>query len=138
MPAFDHSNFADRIKNAAAAKAASVARHSARPGPDDPGVKAKAAERRGVADARVAREAEKERAKLEQLAIDGDRQRVRDEEEQAAALARGLELEELERAVQAAKRERAKNALLNLADQKDLRDARYAARKARQKQIKKG
>ncbi|MCW6508333.1 DUF6481 family protein [Lichenifustis flavocetrariae] len=138
MSSFNHANFADRIKDAAKAKAAAVEKHKARPGADDPALIAKAAERRSLHEARVARAAEKDAIKQKRAADHAEVQRLRAEEELALALTREAELEAEEQAALALRRDRAKLALVNLADQKEVRDARYAARKARQKQAKRG
>ena len=136
MSSFNHANFADRLKNAASAKAAAVEKHKARPGPDDPSLIAKAAERKSLYEAKMARAAEKEEIKQKRAAHNAEVQRLHAEEELALALTREAELEAEEQAALALRRDRAKLALVNLADQKDVRDARYAARKARQKQAK--
>ena len=133
MGTFNHANFSDRIKASATAKSALVEKLKARPGPDDPRMIAKAAERKAIYEARLARQAEKERLEQEQLAREAEERRIREEEELAAALAREAELEAERQAAEAAKLERASRVLNDLAAQKAIRDARYAARKARQK-----
>lgn len=55
-------NFQDRQKTAVAARARMIAKLAARPGTDDPGVIARAAERRAIDEARRARQAERQEA----------------------------------------------------------------------------
>jgi hypothetical protein len=130
---FNPANFSDRIKASASARAALIDKLKSRPGPDDPQVAARAAERRAIHDARLARQAEKERLRQELLAREAEEKRRREEEELAAAIAREEELERQRVAAEEARRERLKVSALTLAEQKDRRDARYAARKSRQK-----
>lgn len=58
-------SFTDRQANSAAAKQALLARFKARPGPDDPIMQQRRAERQAIAEARAAREAEKAAARAE-------------------------------------------------------------------------
>jgi hypothetical protein len=130
---FNHANYHDRIKHSAAAKAALVEKLRNRPGPDDPRVAAIQAERKAIAEARQARFAEKERQREEQLAREAEENRLREEAELAAAIAREEQLERERQAADAARLERASRAVNDMAAQKDRRDARFAARRARQK-----
>jgi Family of unknown function (DUF6481) len=118
MSGFREPGFADRQKAAQQAKKDLLNKFRAQPGPDDPEVAARRAERAAVAanreKARLAREAEKAEAK-------------RREEEAAAAEAARVAREKEE--------EEARLAALE-ADQKAKRDARYAARKERGKKKK--
>lgn len=98
--------FKDRQKTAADAKARLVAKLATRPAADDPAVIARAAERKAVEEARIARQAERREAEA---------------------------AEEIARAAEAAAREEEAARQL-AADQeaaKAKRDARYAARKQR-------
>jgi hypothetical protein len=117
---FKESDFADRQKAVAEAKKALLEKFRARPGPDDPEVVKRQAEREAVLAARVAREAEREaarKAKEAELAEEA----AREAERKAQA--------EQDAAVDAV--EQAKRHIALLAEQKAARDARYAARKAR-------
>jgi hypothetical protein len=122
LPAFKHADFSDRASSAAKAKQALIEKFRARPGPDDPAVQAKVAERLAVAAARDIREAERKVAREAEAA----RKAAEEVERQAEAARKALEKtqEELDRKVQ----------LLALdAERKAARDARYAARKARKR-----
>ena len=115
MSGFREPGFADRQKAANQAKKDLLNKFRAQPGPDDPGVVARRAEREEIAAnrerARLAREVEKaETRRREEEALAAEASRIaREKKEQAAQLA------ELE------------------AEQKAKRDARYAARKERGK-----
>jgi hypothetical protein len=113
MSGFKEPSFADRQKAAIDAKKNILAKFKAQPGPDDPAVKARAAEREAAASARAEAKAVREVEKAEQKAR---------EAEEAAAAALQLAREEEEATL-------AKAALE--AQQKAARDARYAARKKR-------
>lgn len=133
MGTFNHANYTDRIKASAEAKAAMVERLKNKPGPEDPRIAAIAAERKAVHEARLARQAEKERQRQEQLAREAEEKLRREEEELAVALAREEELERERLTAEAARLERASRVVNDLAEQKARRDERYAARKSRQK-----
>jgi membrane protein involved in colicin uptake len=64
-------SFTDRKANSSAAKQALLERFKARPGPDDPIMQQRRAERQAIADARAVRDAEKAaaRAEAERLAV---------------------------------------------------------------------
>src|SRR5690242_19317188 len=115
MSGFKEPGFSDRQKAALQAKRSLLDKFRAQPGPDDPDVAKRRAEREAVAarreEARLAREAEKAEQK-------------RREEEAAAAEAERIKREQEEEAARLAAAE---------AEQKAKRDARYAARKARGK-----
>lgn len=96
-------SFADRRDRALEARKALLERFTARPEPNDPAVLARAAERKAIQDARAARAVERDAAKAAG---------------EAAAAAEAIERAEREAAAQTAA--------------KAQRDARYAARKARQ------
>jgi hypothetical protein len=113
MSGFKEPGFADRQKAAQQAKQNILNKFRSQPGPDDPSVAARRAEREAVAakreQVRLAREAEKaEQKRIEEEAAAAEAARIaREKEEEEARLA------ELETA------------------QKAKRDARYAARKER-------
>jgi hypothetical protein len=122
LPAFKHADFSDRASSAAKAKQALIEKFRARPGPEDPAVQAKIAERLAVAAARELREQERKLAR-EAEAV----RKAAEELERQAEVAR--------RAVEKTEEEKARKAdLLAIeADRKAARDARYAARKARKR-----
>jgi hypothetical protein len=109
----------ERRADAAAAKQAMLQKLKERPGPDDPAVIARAAERKAIAEARdarmQARAAAAEQARIEEAA------RLAEEERQRVIAAQEAEEERL---LMVAADEEAK---------KRARDARYAARKAAKK-----
>lgn len=113
-------SFTDRQANSAAAKQALLARFKARPGPDDPIMQQRRAEREAVATARAARDAEKAaaRAEAERLAeIEAARLA---EEERIAEIAR-----EVARKAEQARRdaERPRKVLLEAVQYAQLRAA---------------
>ncbi len=112
-PAHTRTNFDDRLSAAAAAKQALLDRFRARPGPDDPAEIARQAALKAISDARDVRNAERKAAKeaeLARLAAEEAAKRVQAQIAAAEAKARAIAAE---------------------AERKALRDARYAARKAR-------
>src|SRR5947209_8713276 len=115
MSGFREPGFADRQKAAQEAKQAILDKFRAQPGPDDPAVKQRQAEREAQSAARLkakeAREADKaaKKAEEERLAAEAAAQLAREKEEAAA---REVALE---------------------AERKAARDARYAARKKKRK-----
>jgi Family of unknown function (DUF6481) len=111
MSGFKEPSFTDRQKAAQEARKSILNKFRAQPGPNDPAVKARQAKREALA-------AERAKATLAREAAKAERKRL--EEEVAAAAAAQL-LREKEEAL-------ARQAALE-ADQKALRDARYAARK---------
>jgi len=72
MKRFKDKSLADRLSDKAAAKKALLSKFQAQPGPDDPAVQARAAERKAIAEARAERQAAKaaaaEQAEQERLA----------------------------------------------------------------------
>ncbi|MDV2982936.1 UNVERIFIED_CONTAM: DUF6481 family protein [Methylobacteriaceae bacterium AG10] len=111
------NSFDDRRQNSAAAREAMLARFRARPAQDDPAVQARQAERRAIAVAREERVQERalqRRLEAERLAA------IAAAEREAEAARKAAEIEA------AAERVR-----LAQAKQKEERDARYAARKAK-------
>lgn len=115
MSGFREPGFADRQKAAQDARKNLLNKFKSQPGPDDPSVAAKRAEREALAakraEAKAAREAERaDQKRLEEEAKAAEAARLAREAEEAAANAAALE-----------------------AEQKAKRDARYAARKAKRK-----
>ena len=113
------NSFDDRRQNSAAAREAMLARFRARPAQDDPAVQARQAERRAIAVAREERVQEREmqrRVEAERLAA------IAAAEREAEAARKAAEIEAA-----------AERARLAQAKQKEERDARYAARKAKLK-----
>jgi len=114
------SSFTDRQSSSAAAKKALLERFKARPGPDDPIMQQRRAEREAVSVARAARDAEKAaaRAEAERLA---EIERLRlVEEERLAEIAR-----EVERKAEQARRdaERPRKVLLEAVQYAQMRAA---------------
>lgn len=93
-------SFADRQANSANAKKALLERFKSRPGPDDPVMVQRRAERQAVAEARAAREAEKEAARIEQERLDEIARLEREEAERLAEIER-----EVQRKAEQAKRD---------------------------------
>lgn len=128
MTSFRDTDLQDRQKNASEARKAMLQKFLAKA--DDPILEQRRAERAAVEEARRARQAEREAARLI-------------EEQRLAAEAAAREAAELE-AMRLAEEEAARKALEEeekmvalLAEQKANRDARYAARKAAAKKKKK-
>jgi len=113
MSGFREPSFADRQKAAQEAKQKLLSKFRGQPGPDDPAVKQRQAEREAQA-------AERAKTKLARDAAKAEKKRR--EEEAAAAAATKLAREKEEAATQEAALE---------AERKAARDARYAARKKR-------
>jgi Family of unknown function (DUF6481) len=112
MKDFNDRNFGSRLAKASEAKLAML-RRAQKPSPDDPMVLQRKAERAALVAAREARNEEKARAALERAARE-EAEKI----EQAAIRARKA-------------REEADMAVASQAEQKAIRDARYAARKKR-------
>jgi hypothetical protein len=111
--AYKDSTFDERRNAAANAKKATLERYLAKPGPDDPAVIQRQAERKAVAEARELRVAERKLAR-------------------AAEAARLLAEQRAQAAEKSAREtENAARKLAQEAERKAARDARYAARKAR-------
>jgi hypothetical protein len=113
MSGFKEPSFADRQKAALEAKQKLLSKFLGQPGPDDPAVKQRQAEREGQAAARAKTKLAREATKAEQK---------RREADVAAAAAAKLAREKQEAA--------AREAALEV-ERKAARDARYAARKKR-------
>jgi len=114
------NDFNERRKAAAEAKSALAAKFRAKPAPDDPIMIARRAEQQRLAEAREVRAAERRAAKEAELA------RLREQDEVRKA-------EEANRLAEIARREaeKAAEAIRMAAERKAIRDAKYAARKAR-------
>jgi hypothetical protein len=112
-PAHARTNFDDRLSAAAAAKQALLERFRARPSPDDPAEIERQAALKAIADARDIRNAERKAAKEAEAARLAAEEAAKRVEEQKAAI------------------EAKARAVAQEAERKALRDARYAARKAR-------
>jgi hypothetical protein len=115
MNGFKEPGFADRQKAAQRARDTLLKKFREQPGPDDPEVARRRAEREAIA-------ANRERVRQEREAVKTEQKR-REQEAAAEAAARMAREQEEEAARQAEL----------LAEQKAKRDARYAARKARGK-----
>jgi hypothetical protein len=120
MSGFKGSKFDERLSASANAKKAMLEKFRSRPGPDDPAVQAREAERKAIAEARAVRAAERQAAREAEARRLAELEAQRKAEE-AARLA----------AEAAAKAEEAARPRALLAEQKAARDARYARRKAR-------
>src|SRR5262245_9504473 len=118
MREYKDQNRLERLERAAKAKQQILEKFRARPAADDPTVVARAAERKAIADAREARERERDERKRKQA----EERAQRDAIEKAEREAR-----ELREAVEKVIRDAAE-----AAERKAERDRRYAARKARQ------
>ncbi|WP_298254568.1 DUF6481 family protein [Bradyrhizobium sp.] len=115
MSGFKEPGFADRQKAAQEARRNILNKFRSQPGPDDPAVKARQAEREALAAGRAKTNLAREAAKAE---------RKRLEEEAAAAAAAELLLAQEEVVARQVALE---------AEQKVARDARYAARKQKKR-----
>lgn len=131
MALYREQDIFERRNAANAAKQALLERFKAKPADDDPRVLARKAERQAILEAREKRNAEKERLRQEKLAREAKERAEREAiaeaariaaEEAAAAEAKAKEAEEMDRI---------SRLLADEAERKAKRDARYAARKAR-------
>jgi hypothetical protein len=133
LSSFKEQGHLERRSSAKDAMAARLAKFQARPGPDDPAVMARIAERKAINEAREQRAAERAAAQQEKLAREAAEKAARE----AALEAERLELEAAKAAEEAARKaasaERAARVIADEAARKAARDQRYAARKARQK-----
>jgi len=126
MRGFKEKGFNDRLEAAAKAKQAQLERARAKSPQNDPEFAKRQAERKKLAEEREARIA----ARAAEKAAEAQREAERRAAEEAARIeAERLAAEERERL----KREEADKLVQLLAEQKAARDARYAARKTRQK-----
>src|SRR5262245_31984039 len=122
MKGFKEKTFADRLHEAATARKAALERFRARPAADDPEVVKRREERKALGAAREAREAERRAGKEAEAAVRAEREAIEKAEREAR---------ERKEAVEKVIRDAA-----DAAERKAARDARYAARKARQTQKK--
>jgi hypothetical protein len=118
MKGFKEKTFSDRLQEAASARKAALERFRARPAADDPEIVKKREERMAIAAARQAREAARRAAKEAEAAARAEREAI-DRAEREARERR----EAIEKVIRDA---------AEAAERKAARDARYAARKARQ------
>lgn len=126
MAIFKEKGFAERRQSAVEARKALLEKFKARPSEDDPEVQARRAEREAIAQARAQREAEKQRLKKEKA-----EREARDRAEREAAAAAKAEAEAAQKAL--SEEDLVSRLLADEAERKAKRDARYAARKARQR-----
>ena len=119
MKGFKEKTFADRLQEAASARKAALERFKARPALDDPEVVKRKEERMAVAAAREAREAVRKAAKEAEATVRAEQEAVERAEREAR---------ERREAIEKLIRDSA-----DATERKAARDARYAARKARQK-----
>jgi hypothetical protein len=118
MSGFKEKSFGDRLSAAAAARQAALERFRARPSADDPAVIKRREERMAIAAARQVRDAERKARKEAEAAARAE-QEAKDRAEREARERR----EAIEKVIREA---------AEAAERKAERDARYAARKARQ------
>ena len=111
------NQFSDRLETAAKAREAMLARYRSRPAADDPAVLARQAERQAVIEAREERNKEREAAR-----VASEIQRIAEAKAQ-----REFEAAEVLRIAA----EKAERQAALAAEQKEARDARFAARKLR-------
>ena len=118
MKGYKEKTFNDRRSAAASAREAALERFRSRPGPDDPEVIKRREERLAIAQAREVRAAQRQAVKEAEAAARAE-QEARDKVEREAREKREAIEKVIREAAEAAERKKA-------------RDARYAARKARQ------
>ena len=118
MKGYKEKTFSDRLSAATTARQAALERFRARPPADDPAVIRRRQERMAIAAAREAREVERRALKEVEAAARA---------EQEAKERAEREVRERREAIEKVIRDAAE-----AADRKAARDARYAARKARQ------
>ena len=113
-------HFTDRQANSANAKKALLERFKKRPGPDDPVMVQRRAEREAIAAARAERDAKKEAERLEAERIAAIEQAAREEAERLAEIER-----EVQRKAEQAKRdaERPRKVLLEAVQYMQMRTA---------------
>ena len=131
MSFLNSNRFQDRQAAAAQARKAMAEKFLSRPryDPNDPAVKEREAKRRAILEARVARDAERQRLRKEAEAAEAVRKAAEDVARREALRQGGLALEAAEAA------RRAEEERLEYERKLD-RDARYAARKERKKKAK--
>lgn len=126
MPPMKNQSLADRLATSNAAKQELLAKFKARPAADSPEVLARQSERARIARERAERAAEREQERREEAERLERLQLEERAEAEAASKAAALAKEESDRAM-------VKQLLDYEADLKSKRDARYAARKQRQR-----
>ena len=119
MPGYKDQKLEDRLARAAEARQKALEKFKARPGPDDPEVLKRAAERKAIAEAREVRAKERAAIKAKEAAERAEREAKEKIEREAR---------ERREAVEKVIRDAAE-----AAERKADRDRRYAARKSRQK-----
>jgi hypothetical protein len=124
MKGFKEKTFSDRLQEAADARKAALERFRARPAADDPDVIKRREERLKIAQARAEREAVRKAQRDAEAAVRAEREAAERAEREAR---------ERREAIEKVIRDAA-----DAAERKAARDARYAARKARQGQKKRG
>jgi len=124
MKGFKEKTFADRLQEAADARKAALERFKARPTADDPDVVKRREERLRISQARAEREATRKAQKEAEAAARAEREAAERVEREAR---------ERREAIEKLIRDAA-----DAAERKAARDARYAARKARQSQKRRG
>jgi hypothetical protein len=122
MRGFKEKTFADRLQEAADARRTALERFKARPAADNPDVVRRREERLRIAEARAEREAARKAQKEAEAAARAEREAAERVEREAR---------ERKEAIEKLIRDAAE-----AAERKAARDARYAARKARQGQKK--
>jgi len=123
---FKEKGFADRRQAAVEARKALLERAKANlPDPNDPAFQARQAERKAAAEAKAAQKAEREREKREKA-----ERKAREEAERIAAAEAAAQAEA--EAKDQSEKDMISRLLADEEDRKAKRDARYAARKARQ------
>jgi membrane protein involved in colicin uptake len=132
MKAVKGFTYNDRLSTQAEARKAMLEKFKARPSADDPDVMARQAERIAIAEARAEREAKRKAEREAEAARIAAEKKAEQERLAAEKLAR--EIAEKERQ-EREERERAERDRNLEADRKAARDARYAARKARNRRI---
>ena len=133
MSIFKADDFAERRKAAAAAAAAKLEKFRAKPAPDDAAVLAREAERKAIAEARTIRQAAKDQQKQEQVArqVAEAAQIAADQAIKQVELAAAKAADEV--LLKAKQNEMASRVMVDEAERKIKRDARYAARKSGKK-----
>jgi hypothetical protein len=128
---FRDLNFAERQAAAAKAKQALVEKFKAQPGPEDPAVMERKKAREAVIQARQEREREREAARIRR-----EKEMAEQRAREAAEAARRAKEEAERKAIEAAEAEERERELE--LQRKAERDARYLARKERQRRGKRG
>ena len=130
MKAVKGYTFGDRLETQADARKAMLERFRARPGPDDPTVQARQAERASVAEARAIREEQRRIEREADAARRAAEKKAEEERLAAEELARQIDEMERKEREETERRAREEN---DETEKKAARDARYAARKAKKR-----